>query len=330
LFECDTEREDFKYSTAEASFQLSPGSPPLSLELIPTELIPHYGNVHRNTAPQPSPLPTLARDDQLSYISLMEKQSTTYHPLNNSSDPMQATLCSVPSISSQPPVVFTGTRKPDTCHYPVEKEHQLDIQKNPTADRATNTGRSLLSLDDSGEVSIPNRVLPLHEEASGEVTTLCGEVSTTLPEEVSIKTVTDSSVLASGLINLDLCSFAPSSETFVGGNKMHFYKNMLASVEELLQASVEVEQSQSDSCKCVTCGEPCVCKRTDEPSVLPVPHILHSTPCRVESTLDETASAADAIAMKYLEQGYADQPLPYYEDCHVLDVGRLRSLPKLL
>jgi hypothetical protein len=211
LFECDTEREDFKYSTAEASFQLSPGSPPLSLELIPTELIPHYGNVHRNTAPQPSPLPTLARDDQLSYISLMEKQSTTYHPLNNSSDPMQATLCSVPSISSQPPVVFTGTRKPDTCHYPVEKEHQLDIQKNPTADRATNTGRSLLSLDDSGEVSIPNRVLPLHEEASGEVTTLCGEVSTTLPEEVSIKTVTDSSVLASGLINLDLCSFGKVS-----------------------------------------------------------------------------------------------------------------------
>jgi hypothetical protein len=232
-----------------------------------------------------------------------------------------------------------------------QKHSELNIpfQTPAMADKGTNTGLSLLLLH-SPENANPDPSAhdgQLGSAAPSVNSTVIGVEHSVATGEVSLKTET--SVPGASSINLDLCSFASSLENNCEDsvstaaenncvlNSRQFYRNMLESVQELLQTPVEKEEARR-----VTHGNEgeSEYKVRPELSILPIPQIRASVTTCSEATLDETAHAADVITMKYVNSHSADTTnvesgsylqLPCHPDNHiVLDLGRLRSLPKLL
>ena len=138
-------------------------------------------------APLPSPLPTLAKDSRLSCLSFMER------PDQQTPSVTEAT----PPVPSQELTVFPG--KTVECQKTDQQTHLhsefLAPRKTPMAEKATNTGASLLSLGVLGSQDTAWQV-------PGETVVQQEEVCVS-----SVSINTQSSLDTPGSLKLDLCSF---------------------------------------------------------------------------------------------------------------------------
>lgn len=110
--------------------QLSSDSTPLSLVLMPSQTItdttvPYskgLGGLERKTVPQPSPLPTLVKDSQLSTVSLMEHPLLLHKPCVSDDNSHHT------NSSAHEMTIFPEKQTDSQCTRQQDQHQQLQLQ----------------------------------------------------------------------------------------------------------------------------------------------------------------------------------------------------------